>query len=139
GVRWGDHETTLTFIDTRSGLWTNAYYQYPLANPPAADLDGVLRFGMDNKVKQRREREGLTDYTIRQSSIQQSVVDGRPALSWVADFTGKGPLHPAMTEYMLRYIGASGKADVFTQVPATVDLNAFVERIQPVIQSLRIP
>jgi hypothetical protein len=139
GVRWGTHETTLTFLDTRSGLWTNAYYQYPLPNPPAANLDSVLRFGMDNKVKQRQDREGLTDYAIRQSSIQQAVVDGRPALSWVADFTGKGPRHPAMVEYMLRYIGANGKADVFTQVPATTDLTAFVERIQPIIQSLRIP
>lgn len=138
GKRWGDHETTLTFIDRHSGLWVNTYYQYPLTNPPAANLDGVLRFGMDSKVKQR-QGEGLKDYTIRPASIQQAVVDGRPALSWIADFTGKSPRRGAMTEYMLRYIGANGKADVFTQVPAATDVNAFIARMQPIIESLRIP
>jgi hypothetical protein len=138
GMRWGSHETTLRFIDRSSGLWTNVYYQYPLTNPPAANLDGVLRFGMDSKVKQR-QGEGLKDYTIRPARIQQAVVDGRPALSWIADFTDTRRRRLAMTEYMLRYIGTNGKADVFTQVPAATDLNAFIERIQPIIQSLRIP
>jgi hypothetical protein len=139
GVRWGTHETTLTFIDTRSGLWANAYYQYPIANPPAPDLEGVLRFGMENKVKQRQEREGLKDYKIRPDSVQQAVVDGRPALSWVADFTARSPRPQPMTEYMLRYIGANGKADIFTQMPASLDVGAFLNRMMPIIQSLRIP
>ena len=130
---------TLIFIDTRSGLWANAYYQYPIANPPSPDLEGVLRFGMENKVKQRQEREGLNDYKIRLDSVQRAVVDGRPALSWVADFSARGPRHQPMTEYMLRYIGANGKADIFTQMPASLDLGAFVNRMMPIIQSLRIP
>jgi len=138
GMRWGTHETTLTFRDTQSGLWANAYYQYPLQNPPAPDLEGVLRFGMENKVKQR-QHEGLKDYRIRPESVQPAVVDGRPALSWVADFTARGPRRQPMTEYMLRYIGANGKADVFTQLPSSFDVGGFVNRMMPIIQSLRIP
>jgi hypothetical protein len=138
GVRWGDHETTLQFFDTQSGQWANAYYQYPLTNPPAPDLDAVLRLGLEKKIRQRNG-EGLVDYSIRKDSVQQAIVDGRPALSWVADFTARGPGHPRMTEYMFRYIGANGKADVFTQMPSLMDVGWFVNRMLPIIQSLRIP
>jgi len=137
GMRWGTHETTLSILDRASGATATVYYQYPIVAKIPVDLDAALRAGMEAKVKQRRDREGLKNYHVRAGSVQTSVVDGRPALSFIGDFTG--PRGQAMNEYMLRVLGSDAKAEFFVHMPARADLGAFTARLGEVIQTLRIP
>jgi hypothetical protein len=137
GMRWGTHETTLSIFDNASGATATFYYQYPIVAKIPVDLDAALRAGMEAKVKQRRDREGLKNYHVRAGSVQTSVVDGRPALSFIGDFTGPG--RRAMSEYMLRVLGSDAKAEFFVQMPAGADLGAFTTRLSGIIQTLRIP
>jgi hypothetical protein len=136
GVRWGNHETTLTILDGVSGITATIYYQYPNQAAVPTDLDAALVAGMENKVRQRQQG-GLKDYHIRAGSGQTSVVDGRPALSFVGDFTGlRGQ---AVNEYNLRVIGANTKAEFFVQLPVAADLQSFTQRLIAIAETLRMP
>jgi hypothetical protein len=136
GVRWGHHETTLSILDTASRTAASVYYQYPIQSTIPANLDAALISGMEAKVSQR-QREGLKDYHIRTGSGRTSVVDGRPALSFVGDFTA--PRGQPMSEYMLRVLGANTKAEFFVKLPAAADLSSFVNRLGSIAETLRIP
>ena len=137
GVRWGDHETTLFLLDTTSSTAAiTVYYQYPIQSAIPLNLDAALVAGMQNKVKQRQQ-EGLKNYHIRTGSGQTSVVDGRPALSFIGDFNM--PQGQAMSEYMLRVLGANTKAEFFVKVPAAADLGSFSKRLVSIAQTLRMP
>jgi hypothetical protein len=45
GVRWGNHETTLSILDTASRTVANVYYQYPIQSTIRANLDAALISG----------------------------------------------------------------------------------------------
>ncbi len=136
GMRWGDHETTLRFVETPSGITVSLYYQYPLQPPFPADTDLALRQAMQAKVRQR-QNEGLPDYRVRPDSIRTRQVGGQPALSFVAEFA-RGD--QTRTEYMLRVLGKGAKAHFFVMgIPAAEDINAFCQRFEPIAASLRIP
>ena len=137
GVRWGDHETTLALYDTGSHRSSSVYYQYPIQTAVPFDLDAALVAGMERKVKQRQDRERFRDYRIRADSGQTSVVDGRPAFSYVGEFTNaRGQ---AFSEYNMRVIGADTKIEFFAMLPVPEDPVSFAARIAPLIHSLRMP
>jgi hypothetical protein len=138
GVRWGNHETTLSVLDTASGTTASVYYQYPIQSVIPANLDAALAAGMEAKVRQRQDREGLKDYHVRTGSPQTSVVDGRPALSFIGDFTAPRSGLP-MSEYLLRVLGANTKAEFFVKLPAATDLTSFANRFDSIAQTLRMP
>jgi hypothetical protein len=136
GIRWGDHESTLRFVETSSGIIVSLYYQSPLQPPYPADADAALRLGMQAKVLQR-QREGITDYRVRPDSIRTRQVGGQPALSFIAEFASG---EQTRVEYMLRVLGNGVKAHFFViGIPATEDINAFCARLEPIASSLRIP
>jgi len=136
GVRWGDHETTLQIRDSVTGIYGSIYYQYPIQSAIPTNLDAALNAGMEKKVLQRQQKEGLKDYHVRAGSPQSSVIDGRLALSFIGDFTlPRGP----MSEYNLRILGANGKAEFFVKVPATLDLASFETSLNSIAHSLHLP
>jgi hypothetical protein len=135
-TRWGNHETTLSFEETSSGITGALYYQYPLQPPFPKDDAASLRGGMLAKVRQL-QREGLTDYHIRADSVQTREVGGQPVLSFVAEFTAQGQ---SRVEYMVRVLGKTTKAHFFVQgIPAASDINAFREGFDLIANSLQIP
>ena len=77
GYRWGDHETTLTLLEVSSGLTASMYYQYPLQTTRSSDPDSAFKGFMNSKVRQRRDRDGLTGYHIREGSVQRRTVADR--------------------------------------------------------------
>jgi hypothetical protein len=92
---------------------------------------------MEEKIRQRQEREVLKDYHVRSGSPQGSVVDGRLALSFISDFTARGG--QPMSEYLLRVLGTNGKAEFFVKVPATLDLASFETNLNSIAHSLHLP
>jgi hypothetical protein len=136
GVRWGDHETTLQIRDSVTGIFGSIYYQYPIQSTIPTNLDAALAAGMEKKVLQRQEKEGLKDYRVRAGSPQTSVIDGRLALGFIGDFTlPRGP----MSEYNLRILGTNGKAEFFVKVPATLDVVSFETSLNSIAHSMHLP
>jgi len=136
GIRWGDHEITLRFVETPSGIIVSLYYQLPLQPPFPEDADAALRLAMQAKVLQR-QWEGITDYRVRPDSIRTRQVGDQPALSFIAEFASGDQTR---VEYMLRVLGKRVKAHFFVMgIPTTEDINAFYERFEPIAASLRIP
>lgn len=138
GYRWGTYETTLTLRETSSNLTASLYYQYPLQTSRSSDADTALQGFVKMKARQRRDRDGLTDYRIREETIQRRTVAGRPALSYFAEFTSRGKGEP-MSEYMMSIMGANIKALCFVTEPAAVNIDAFVKRLDAVAETLDIP
>ena len=137
GVRWGNYETTLSLAKASSDLTASLYYQYPLETTRSSDPDIALHGFMQSKVRQRRDREGLRDYAIREATVQRRTVAGRPALSFFADYTGATRV--PMVEYVLRLMGASIKAHVFITAPATLNIAPFAKEVDAILESLQIP
>jgi hypothetical protein len=137
GMRWGDHETTLYFVETESEIPTAFYYQHPLQQQSATDPYEALRRAMEAKVHERVDREGMPDYHIRPGSVQKRQVGGRPALSFIAEFTSQGQ---SKVEYMVRVLGKNTKGHFFVMgIPASADIDAFSKRLEPIVASLLIP
>ena len=91
---------------------------------------------MDNKVL-LRHNEGLTDYHVQAGSVQREVIGGNPALAFLGDYTSKDG-QPEV-EYMFRVLGNMSKAHFYFRMPGTAEVKVFVDRLIPVVQSLRIP
>jgi hypothetical protein len=137
GARWGDHETTLAFVENESQLRVSLYYQYPLQERPSADPYQTLQQAMLAKVRERVERENIAEYHILPTSVQKRQVGGQPALSFIAEFTSQGQTR---VEYMVRILGKNTKAHFFVMgIPATADIDAVCKRLEPIVTSLRIP
>ena len=137
GIRWGDHESTLWFVEAASGITVALYYQSPLHPPFPGDAAAALRQGMEAKVLQRQRDNGISDYRVLPDSIQTRQVGGQPALSFIAQFTNSGG--NTVGEYMVRVLGKSTKAHFFVVgIPAN-DISAFCRRLDPITESLRIP
>jgi hypothetical protein len=137
GTRWGDHETTLLLREVYSGLTASLYYQYPLQTSRSSDPDRAFQGFMQSKVRQRRDRDGLSDYHILGGSVQRRAVAGRPALSYMAEFT-RADGEP-MQEYMLTLMGSNIKVLYFVTQPASTDIGSFVKRLDAVVENLDIP
>jgi hypothetical protein len=139
GSRWGNYETTLILTEAESGTSASLYYQYPLETARSSDADIALQGFMQSKVRQRRDREGLKDYEIRQNTVRRRTIAGRPALSFYAAYTTVDENRVPMTEYVARLMGESIKAHCFVAAPSAVDITPFVKRLDAVMESLDIP
>ena len=136
-VRWGTHETTLSFLDEKTHRIVSLYYQFPIQTLYPAEPEKFLIQGMNAKVIQRQKEEGFTDYRIRTDSVKAQTVDEHPALSYVADFTR--PPGQKMVEYMLRVLAKTMKAHFFLMLPAGAQTDDLLARLDVVVQTLNIP
>jgi erythromycin esterase-like protein len=131
--RWGERETTMTF---QAPQMAGQLYFKLRSNPAKSEEEAreLLRAEVDAKTAQRVS-SGLTDYKVRDASIQRRTVGGHPALSCIADFTQNGE---PMVEYLTWVSGDGAGALFFARVPAE-ELNALRMRLDPVIESLKLP
>lgn len=136
GARWGNSETTLTLGEIESNRKASLYYQYPIQTPRSSDPDAALKGFVQSKLRQRQNE--LDDYRLREESIQRRTVAGRPAISFLAEFTRSAD-HAPMNEYFLRLMGAGIKVQFFVTAPAAADLAAFLKRLDGIAETLKIP
>lgn len=98
------------------------------------EIQSLLLADADDKISQRREKDGFGDYHIRRGSYEQGEIDGWPSLTWVAYYTsGKHD----MAEYLVWVRSETTLAQFFIRCPAD-QLDQVRERVKPIIRSLRI-
>jgi hypothetical protein len=135
-IRWGDHENTLQFWEQGSQARVALYYKIfttpQRLNPN--EMEQLLLRQMTAKAKQRK-REGLEDYHVRRNSYAQRMINGRPAISWVGDYTEHGK---NMSEYLVRVRSEKVNALFFASMP-TEELDNFREEFDNVVETLEIP
>jgi hypothetical protein len=139
--RWGDHENTLQLWEQGSQARAALYYKIfttPQQLTPN-ETDKQLLRQITAKARQRK-REGLEDYHVRENSYEQRMVNGRPAISWVGDYTehGKNGKKKNMSEYLVRVRSDKVNALFFASMP-TEELDHFREDFDNVIETLEIP
>jgi len=83
----------------------------------------------------QRVASGLSDYRIRQGSIEHRTVGGRQVVSCIAEYTRNGAV---MVEYLTWVAGENALAQFFAQVPPS-ELDALRCRLDPIIQTLKLP
>ena len=138
--RSGNHETTLMFLDQTTHRVLSLNYQFPIQDAYPADPEAFLAQGMNEKVVKRQGEAGLADYKVRSASVKQQTVNTHPALGFTADYTARGPLGPQpMVEYMLKTVTNTMKAHFFSDVPAGVETEEFLTRLDSLTQTLNIP
>ena len=137
--RWGKQETTVALKDAlvSAGTRPALYYRMerlPIARTPE-EVEKSLLGGLLAKAGQR-SREGVKDYKERAASRRRHEVGGRPALTWIADFTARDdkPIVELFT-----YIQSENTTALFFSKLSPDDLAVFQERFAPVVDSLRIP
>lgn len=135
-MRWGDQQTTYELREVGTKQKAFLYFQI-LHIPqvmPAKAMDKRLMRGVEHKVDQRIA-EGYQGYHLRPDSTVLHAVNGRSALTWVAEYTEKGR---SMVEYLTRVRSENTNALIFARMPAE-QLDDFKSRIDPVIETLQIP
>jgi hypothetical protein len=133
--RWGNHETTVHLTGPAGEDDGSLYFK--IAPNEAKSEDEAYRLLLakpDAKVAQRAS-EGSPDYQIRPGSVERRTVGGKPAVRCIADFTRDGA---KWTEYLTWVSGDNASALFFAQAPAS-DLDATRRRIDPIIDTLKLP
>jgi hypothetical protein len=136
-MRWGIHETTLAFLDQKTGQIVSLYYQFPIQVLYPNDPEAFLLQGMNSKVKQRQKEDRLVDYRIREGSVRKMVIDQHPSLSFVGDYTGR--IGAPMVEFMLRVLSRTMKANFFMMQPGGAPTEETLVRLDALVQTLNIP
>ena len=120
---------------TESTVARMDYQIYENPRPmPTSEVDAWLRVWTTNVVARRRSVGGITDYNNRQGSFVSRTVGGRPALSWVADFTRDGA---KWTVYWTLIRSEKGHAAVFFQAPTT-EIDASRPAYESLVESVRL-
>jgi hypothetical protein len=137
--RWNDDgelATTVSLHDPQKEAFAALYCRLFRSGETRTpqEIDRLLLAGVDAKISQR-VRQGLVDYRIRPKSCEPRTIGGRRALSCVEDYTEK---NRNMAEHLTWVRTEVSPALFFTRMPAE-KLNAFRERFNPTIESLRIP
>ena len=101
---------------------------------PAEKMNRRLLKQVQRKVEQRT-REGYQNYHLRQGSCKLHPINGRSALTWVADYTDQGR---SMVEYWTRVRSENTNALLYARLPAE-ELDDFKVRVDPIIETLQIP
>ena len=139
--RWGDRESTAAFDDPQKvseQTGPSLYYRSlaaPLLGKPGA-IQEELQQEMDSKVIQRQERQHLPTYHLLPDSCQARTVGGHAARSCVAEFTGVSGI--LMAEYLILVRTDNTLALFFGFVPVK-DLDSYRRRLDPIIETLRLP
>jgi len=132
--RWGDNETTAVLAAPEQAEAGSLYFKMRV-NPAKSEEETrkLLLDAPEAKVAQRTP--GIPDYRIRPSSVEPRTVNGRPALSCVAEFTQNGE---RMIEYLTWISSDQATALFFARVP-DAGLAALRGRLDPVIETLKLP
>jgi hypothetical protein len=101
-------------------------------NAEKADLEALMKDRLDVKATQRNNFQG---YTYRPESVQHTTINGRPALSAVADYVIAGQ---KMVEYLTWVDGEKSRVVFGARVPPEELVN-FQALFDPVIQSAVVP
>ena len=135
-TRWGDHETTVVLNDAQSQAVSALYFK-AVTTPRKTSREEIrrlLRADAEAKVAQRTA-SGLSGYRIRQDSYQVRKINGREALSCVADYMQEGR---EMAEYLVRVGSDQITAMFFARIPAG-ELDRFRERFDRIANTLKLP
>jgi hypothetical protein len=114
------------------GLWYS-----PLKNEQkkaSEDTSRELKAAMNGKAKERLTQD-FEGYLIRPDSIQMRSINGRPALSCIADYVLDGK---SMAEYLIWIRSGDTFAEFFGRLPAT-DLDRYRESFDHIAETLQIP
>jgi len=133
--RWGDQQSTLTLREPETHQEVRLYVQI-LSTPEIISAEAMnrkLSRGVKYKIRQRI-KEGYADYHLREDSCELRSINGRSALSWVAEFTDHGQ---SMAEYLTRVRSESTSALFYVKLPAE-HLDDFRRRLDPIIETLQI-
>jgi len=133
--RWGDHETTVPLLAPENAEAGSLYFR--MALNPAKSEEETRQHLLTSPASKATSRvaAGLADYRIRPDSVEPRTVNGRPALSCIGEFTQNGE---PMVEYLTWISGSEANALFFARVP-TAGLSALRQRLDPVIESLKLP
>ncbi len=105
----------------------------PETMTPADKMDRRLLKLPQRKIEQRT-REGYQNYRLREGSCELHPINGRSALTWVADYTDRGQ---HMVEYWTIVRSENTHALLYGRVPAE-QLDDFRTRVNPIIETLQI-
>src|SRR5208283_3619262 len=127
GVRWrdpgwnkigdGDPAATVELRHHSTDEFVGLYYRVSRQVSPMTkdEIDKVLSADVDDKIWQRKDKDGFKNYRIRAHSYEQGEVGGKRALACVADFTSGGK---KMVEYLVWVRSETTLAEFFIRCPA---------------------
>ena len=130
--RWGDQETTLQLGGPQGGAESTSLWYRVLHAP-----DAQRRFdeAVAQKVASRASSPYFTGYAVRPGTQQSRTVNGRDAVSYVADYTANGR---KMVEYLTYVYSDHVHAEFFQRGPAE-NLDAMRKSLDVVIATLQLP
>ena len=134
-TRWGDRET-LIYLGAPSATAAPTLYYRVYANPMSvpADAEAYLR-EQAQKKEQDRINGGLADYANVVNSFEFKTVNGHPALSNSARFTGGGT---TQVEYFVRVLSPNGTALCFLRAPLD-EFESLRAAFDTMVETLRLP
>jgi len=121
---------TVTIRDTVSNVIALVWMKARHARPD--DIPASMASRLDSKAAQRNNFPG---YTYRTESVQHTTINGRPALSALADYVRTGQ---KMVEYLTWIDGENSRA-IFTARMPEPALTNFQARFDAVVQSAVVP
>lgn len=134
--RWGNKETTVFFQPpTPSQAVPSVYYRVfdePMTLS-APEIDAWLRNLAEKKAAQR-VREGASDYA-NSAELTSLTVGGRPALAWMATYTGGGQV---ISEYFTRIYSPNASVLYFFKAPAN-EMASLRPAFEEMIQTTAVP
>jgi hypothetical protein len=98
----------------------------------AAEVPSRLRGAVQQKALQRLN---LQDYTVRAGSVQMRTIDGKQAISALADYVENGS---QMTEYLTWIFGDKTRVLVFSRAPSA-EMQTLKPRIDQLVSSTVVP
>jgi hypothetical protein len=124
------------FFRDQDSTFKVVMYLAPLtAADKAADVDATLRAMMDSLVKER-VMEGLTDFELLPETVKPWLVQGRHALSAVAQFSHGG--RTKMYEYFAYVCGKESYVFILGQAPAG-QIPSYRDRVERLIAGTKVP
>ena len=98
----------------------------------AAEVPSRLRGAVQQKALQRLN---LQDYMVRAGSVQMRTIDGKQAISALADYVENGS---QMTEYLTWIYGDKTRVLVFSRAPSAA-MPTLKPRIDQLVSSIVVP
>ena len=108
------------------------------AGEEKAGLPEIERFFSDRQIVKETQRrtEGLKDWTIRPESMRRFQINGREAASALADYTEGGK---PRIEFVVWMRTERTRVVAWFQGIDPANLNSFLARVQPLVNSLVVP
>lgn len=132
----GDQKSIVVFQEPATQLQAKLWVQIlqtPEPITPADKMDRRLLKQAQRKVEQRR-REGYENYHLRDGSCKLHPINGRSAVSCVAEYSDHGR---DMVEYQTRVRSENTNVFYFARMPAE-RLEDFKMRLDTIIETLQV-